>query len=99
MDRKVIIGYYSLSGILNYVLFQNLRPFHGYFKAQIKNLRLLKFFQKINFYVSGAKRTFSQYLHHRKNTNKKKTHHILRLFYGSEMQQKTTPKSEINPLA
>ena len=37
----------------------------------------------------GAKSTFSQHLHHSKNKNKKNgTHHILQLFYGSEMHQK-----------
>ena len=45
---------------------------YGYFQAQIKNLRLFKFFQKINFYVWGTKRTFTQHVHHSKNTNNKK---------------------------
>ena len=59
--------------------------------------RKLRIHGSLNFFKNsifikgggGAKCTFTQHLHHRKNTNKKnQTHHILRLFCSSEMHQK-----------
>ena len=59
---------------------------YGYFQAWIKNLRIFKFFQKINFlYGVLSARLASTSTIEKIQIKKNQTQHILRLFYGSDV--------------